>query len=65
MKIRVDEVQVGQTVKGNLVGGAHVVFRVTSEGMQMRTSDAKVLTFWNEAGEEFFVGRVYAKATLV
>jgi len=64
MKIRVDEVQIGQTVRANLAGGFHKVARIVTGGANMRSATATTLSFYNEDGEEFFIGRVYAKATI-
>jgi hypothetical protein len=65
-KIKASEVIIGQAVKGNLGAGSHVVAEIRTGAMTMRAGvTAKTLSFYNAEGEEFFIGRTYAKATLV
>lgn len=66
IKLRADEVTTGMTVEANMVDGAHVVTEIKVIGMTMRAGvTAKALAFYNADGVEFFVGRLYAKATVV
>ena len=63
MKIRVDEVTEGQTVKGNLIGGTHVVAEIKTRTNILRNTSTEY-SFYNDKGQEFFVGRMSAKATV-
>jgi hypothetical protein len=63
MKVKVTEVTVGQSVKGNLVSGFHTVAAIKANASHLQNTSTQ-LTFVNEDGVEFFVGRISAKATL-
>lgn len=65
-KIRVDAVTIGQTVKGNLGQGSHLVASIKQDALSCRGgASASVLLFFNAAGVEFFAGRISAKATIL
>lgn len=66
VKIRVDEVTIGQTVRGNLGEGSHKVAEIKVDGLTARGgSQRRSLLFLNDKGVEFFVGAVAAKATIL
>lgn len=63
VKVPVTEIIEGATVKGNLIGGFHVVTRIVIRTAVLRNTSTSY-SFYNEADEEFFIGRINAKATL-
>ena len=63
VKVRVTEVEIGQTVKGNLIGGSHVIAKIDNGTMELRNTQT-TYKLYNEAGEMFFIGNGNSKVTL-
>lgn len=65
-KIKASEVTTGQTVKANMMTGSHVVAEIRTGYMKVRGGvTAETVELYNAEGKLFFIGRLYAKATIV